>query len=99
MVNGPLSDLSFFLVVKKKKQQKKKHTIRDHKSGFGFSTKYAAPESVLVLLFLPISKALLFVNRSDLGRLRFVIGGFQSVWFVSVSFVCVRPVSGYIIYN
>ena len=51
---------------------------------FGFSPKYTAPESVFVLLFLSISKALLFVNRSDLGPLRFLIGGFQSVWFVSV---------------
>ena len=58
--------------------------IRDHKSAFGFSQKYATSESVFMLLFLSISEALLFLKRSKLDRLRFVIGGFRSVWFVSV---------------
>ena len=70
IVDDPFSDLPFF------GSDRRNRMIRDHKSAFGFSQKYAASENVFTLLFLPISKALLFLNRPDLGRLRFVIGGF-----------------------
>ena len=93
IVNDPFSDLPFF------GSDRRNHMIRDHKSAFGFSQKYATSENVFILLFLSISKALLFLNRSKLDRLRFVIVDFDPFGLFLCFKVCCLCPSRFGLYN